>query len=266
MEQSLVLSAKQKLVLQQLLFELKYALKQLSNEELKLVFWAAIKSASTTTIKTKEIAIKNFINGVSSTISRYQKNGIMNSINEDRKSIIDHIKQLPETTKNIYESFINAPRDKQIEIIAIALLTTCIFYLSSGGLDFEGGLPDTDIMLGGIGAHRSIFTHSILIGLGLEFLGRFGLIIFDKIRNLLPNEHHQSWDKIYIFLDSYKNYAISALWLGIGIHLLKDTGIIVGNVKPYVELPNGLPIEAHQSIFAANGVASSIFSAGSIVK
>lgn len=266
MESSLVLSGKQELLLQQLLYELKYSLKKLSDEDLKIVFLEATKSASVSTINSKKKALNNFVKFTTSTIERYKENGIINSLNEDSRNIVNHIKQLPEKTKNIYDFFINSPRDKQIEIIAVAILTISIFYLSSGGLDFEGGLPDTDIMVGGIGFHRSIFTHSIIIGLGVEFLGRFGILIFEKIRNNLPIAHHKSWDKIYDFLDSNKNYAISALWLGIGIHLLKDTGIIVGNVKPYVDIPNGLPMEAHQTLFAANGVASSIFSANSISK
>ena len=37
----------------------------------------------------------------------------------------------------------------------------------SGGPDGDGGAPDLDLMFG-IGAHRSVFSHSILMGASLE--------------------------------------------------------------------------------------------------
>ena len=48
------------------------------------------------------------------------------------------------------------------------LVAALAFYCSGGGIDGDGGIPDKDIALFGIGGHRSIFTHSILAGAVVE--------------------------------------------------------------------------------------------------
>lgn len=140
-------------------------------------------------------------------------------------------------------------------------MTLGIFFAAGGGLDFEGGLPDTDIAVGGIGAHRSIYTHSILLGFGVEFTARFGIMNLNELRHRLPADHHPAWDKIYHFMDSNKHLFIGAMWVGIGTHLLKDSGLFIGNSKPYADLPVSMPMDAHNGMFAANGVASAVFGA-----
>lgn len=260
MENSLSLNARTNPVLQQLFDELKYALSQLSKEDLSKIFLESAKIASLATYNSKKKAVENIIDFSTSTFNRYKKDGVKLSLKNDGNKLLHFINSLPAKTKKIYSDFIVAPREKQVEIVAITIFTLIIFYLSAGGFDFEGGLPDSDIAISGIGNHRNYFSHSILIGLGVEFTGRFGILTLNQIKFRLPNPHHKSWDLVYGFIDKNKELAIAAMWLGIGCHLLKDSGLITGGIKPYSDLPFSMPIEAHQGMFAANGVASTIFS------
>jgi len=260
MENSISLSARKNPILQQLFYELKYALSQLSKEDLSKVFLEATKIATVSTFNSKKKAVENIMNFSTSTFKRYKNDGVRLSFKNDGNKLLHLINGLPTKTKKIYSDFIVAPKEKQIETVAITVLTLIIFYLSAGGVDFEGGLPDADIAISGIGNHRNYFSHSILIGLGVEFTGRFGILTLNQIKNHLPNPHHKSWDLVYDFIDKNKELAVAAMWLGIGCHLLKDSGIITGGIKPYSDLPFSMPMEAHQGMFAANGVASTIFS------
>jgi hypothetical protein len=246
--------------LQQLFYELKYAISQLSKEDLSKLFLESAKIASLATYNSKRKAVENVYDFSTFTFNRYKKNGIIFSLKNDGNKLWHFINSLPAKTKEIYSDFIVAPREKQVEIVAVTILTLTIFYLSAGGFDLEGGLPDSDIAILGIGKHRNYFSHSILIGLGVEFTGRFGILTLNQIKSNLPNPHHKSWELVYGFIDRNKELAIAAMWLGIGCHLLKDSGLITGGVKPYSDLPFSMPMEAHQGMFAANGIASTIFS------
>jgi len=246
--------------LKQFIDELKFALKKLTDEDLKKVFIEASKIAARTTYNAKKKSIINVADFAKRTYKRYNENGFLKSVYDDGVSAKEFISSLPEKVTTTYDLFIKQPREKQIEVIIVAILTLSIFYLSAGGADFEGGLPDTDIALAGIDAHRSVFTHSILLGLSLEFTGRFCLLLLKKIQQSLPSNHLPVWDKIFNFLDNHSDKAIAAMWLGIGVHLLKDSGFLTGGVKPYADIPVGMPMDAHQGLFAANGIASTIFS------
>lgn len=260
MSDIVVLNANKKALLSQLLDELKYALKDLTTEELISIFLEASAKSAKTTIQQKTVSLQKAWRVSKDTFLRYKSDGLIESAMNDAKRLNDFVQSLPDKVKNVYYNFLKLSRDEQIEMVAVTIMTAAIFFAVSGGLDLEGGLPDTDIAIAGIGHHRSIFSHSIIIGLGIEFTGRFSILVMEKIKNRLPANHHQIWDTVYRFIDNNKELAIAAMWLGIGTHLLKDSGLFGGGVKPYADLPGSMPIEAHQGLFAANGVASSIFS------
>lgn len=257
--EAFAITPEKKELFQKLFDELKYALKDLSSQELKEILIESSTIAVKDTYNSKKNSIKNTYIFLKKNIDRYKKDGVAESFKHDMDSIQKFLVNLPEKIKVIYNNFLSLDREKQIEIVAITIISVAIFFAASGGLDFEGGLPDTDIALMGIGDHRNVVSHSILIGLGIEFTGRFGILTLGKIRNRLPLNHHVIWDKVYLFLDNNKNIAISAMWLGIGTHLLKDTGIISGGIKPYTGLPVEMSMEGHQGLFAANGIASMMF-------
>ena len=134
MENSLSLSASTNPVLQQLFYELKYALSQLSKEDLSKIFLESAKIASLTTYNSKKKVVKNILDYSTSTFSRYKKDGLRLSLKNDGNKLFYFLNSLPTKTKRIYSEFIASPREKQIEIAAITILTLMIFYLSAGGL------------------------------------------------------------------------------------------------------------------------------------
>lgn len=238
---------------------MKCALGDLTTAELFQILGASSREALRGTISSKANALKNIKASVQATYARYKREGVKEALKHDTQSAQDFVTSLPAKGRAMYYHFQSLSRDKQIEQVAVFILTLSIFFAAGGGFDFEGGIPDLDIVVGGIGAHRSIFTHTIIIGFGFEFAARFGIQVLGKIRDRLPRVHHQAWDRVYEFIDSHQNLFIGALWAGIGAHLIKDTGLLVGGVKPYVELPNGLPIAVHQTLFGANAAACELF-------
>ena len=93
---------------------------------------------------------------------------------------------------------------------------------------------------------------------------RFGILVLSRMRDRLPDNPHPAWNRVYMFLDNNKELAIAAMWAGLGIHLLKDSGIIMGGFKPYTGIPTHLTVQTHQGLFAANGIASGIFTGDGI--
>ncbi len=241
------------------IYELKYALSGLTSGELLNILKDASIEAGKTTAKNKVEAVKGFAKSMNNTISRYRRDGIKDSLESDFLKAKDFAKQVPDKFRNVYNNFIGLSREEQIEQLAVLILTVSIFYLSAGGSDIEGGLPDMDIAIGGIGVHRNLFSHTILLGFGIEFGARLGIRLFGALQERLPENHLPVWDKTYSFLDTHKDKGIAAMWAGIGLHLLKDSGILIGGVKPYTGLPGSMTMEAHQALFAANGLACGMF-------
>lgn len=123
---------------------------------------------------------------------------------------------------------------------------------ASGGVDGNGGLPDTDIPLLGIGAHRSPFTHSILIGSALEVaILSITRIVLCTHKNL-PAGHDPLWNGIARSSVDILQSAGKGASIGIAYHLMVDAVVQPG---AYHGMPFDMPIEAHQAIFAANSAA-----------
>lgn len=123
---------------------------------------------------------------------------------------------------------------------------------ASGGIDGNGGLPDTDIPLMGIGAHRSPFTHSIIIGSLLEA----GLLMLTRIvlgtHKNLPDEHDPLWDGIARHSVELLKSAGKGASIGIAYHLMVDA---VAQPGAYHGMPFDMPLEAHQAVLAGNSIA-----------
>lgn len=245
--------------LDHLIEDLKYALKDMTKEELFDILKKSGVYAAKVTYDKKKQGIKAFASLAQKTFKRYKNDGVYESFHNDMDKIEDFIISLPAKSKALYSKFITLNRDEQIELVIVTILTLAIFFYVGGGTDMEGGLPDTDIAIMGIGEHRNIVTHSILIGLGVEFAGRFSLNTLEKIKNRMPSNRHFIWDRVYGYMDKHKEKAVAAMWLGLGTHLLKDSGIFGHGVTSYKDLPFSMPIEGHQGLFAANGIASGLF-------
>ncbi|MBU6257878.1 MAG: DUF413 domain-containing protein [Burkholderiales bacterium] len=133
------------------------------------------------------------------------------------------------------------------------LLTLVLAALASGGgVDGDGGAPDLDIPLFGIGAHRSPFTHSILMGATLETAIYALTRLVVCVHKNLPAQHDPVFDKFLAGAAPLVDAAARGASVGIAYHLLVD-----GLAQPaaYHGLPFPMPMMAHQTILAMNGVA-----------
>ena len=104
----------------------------------------------------------------------------------------------------------------------------------------------------GIGAHRSLLTHSIIAGSVLETR----LLVLVRIvlctHKNLPDDHDPLWERVVRQSAGMLASAGKGASIGIAYHLMIGAMIEPG---AYHGLPIHLPIEIHQSICAANAVA-----------
>lgn len=226
------------------------------------------------------ISKKNAIKNTGKTILRFGMNTgefIKNEINFIRynpENYIDNLfprikysfKEFKDTVINTssqkIESFKELSDSGKKDIILSGLLWVGTVLMIGGGADFEGGAPDLDSKLGGIGRHRNVFSHTILLGLSLEFFIRFTINLLRHGKNYLPDDRSKVWigvGKILDEVDRNENVLVSGAWIGLSIHLLKDANIGSSKVKPYVGMPKGLSMETHQNIFAGNSFLAFIF-------
>ncbi len=135
-----------------------------------------------------------------------------------------------------------------------AVVTVVAALVSSGGVDANGGIPDLDLQFG-IGAHRSIFTHSIIAGSVVEgSLYGIATLVGLTYRHL-PGTHDPLWDAIDRNRDRFLTAVTVGASAGTAYHLLID-----GTLQPgtYHDLPVHLPLEGHQAILVANASAEGI--------
>lgn len=123
--------------------------------------------------------------------------------------------------------------------------------LVSGGPDGNGGAPDLDLMFG-IDAHRSILSHSILMGSLIE-TGILGLLdLVSLVHAKLPAQRHPWWDSAHAMSMRLSGAAVVGSSLGMSYHMFVD-----GIFQPaaYHDLPVSAPMEVHQAIMTTNSVA-----------
>ena len=278
MNQTTVLTKKQKSRFEQILNELIFSLKKIfSDEDLLSLTCSILKESGKQTYNSKkETTVKIFksigkLSGKAYSLAKhkielYKNNGFQNEFNKDIDYTIFALYNSPDKIKavgisikhkavHLNENFLKKTKEEKIELISVVFMGLLIFFASAGEEDFEGGIPDSDLNFG-IGFHRNFVSHSIIIGFIVEFLMRTGIELLNKSYKNLPVEHSTFWDKTNDYINKHKGVAIGAMWAGIGAHMLKDSGIFGHGVKPYTGIPVELPMEAHQSLFAANGIAS----------
>jgi hypothetical protein len=143
------------------------------------------------------------------------------------------------------------PKKNAPDLFAVALG----FYAGSGGLDANGGVPDSDLALG-IGWHRSIFTHSIIADTVVEgaILGLADLagVVCDK---LPASERDPFWDKLVETKDRIALQLAAGTSAGIAYHLAVDATI---QPAPYHDLPFAMPMEGHQTLMGLNALAEGL--------
>jgi len=143
------------------------------------------------------------------------------------------------------------PKKNAPDVFALALG----FYMGSGGVDGNGGIPDTDLALG-IGWHRSVFTHSIISGIVVEGAILAVADFADVVCAKLPvSERDPFWDQLVETKRRIANGLVKGTSAGIAYHLGVDATLQPGT---YHGLPFELRQEVHNSLFALNGIAEGI--------
>jgi hypothetical protein len=135
-----------------------------------------------------------------------------------------------------------------------AVVTVMAALVSSGGLDGNGGIPDLDLQFG-IGAHRSIFTHSIIAGSVAEGSLYAVATLVGLTHRHLPAPHDPLWDAIDRNRDRFLTAITAGISAGIAYHLLID-----GTLQPgtYHDLPVHMPIAGHEALLDANAAAEAV--------
>lgn len=129
------------------------------------------------------------------------------------------------------------------------------FGLGSGGLDGDGGVPDLDF-LGGIGRHRSIFTHSIISGIVLETIVISVVSLMIILHRHLPVEHDPLWDDVIKNTQDIGLAFTIGASAGIAYHMAIDATIDGGGT--YKDLPFSLSQDGHQFIMGVNAMTEGI--------
>jgi hypothetical protein len=129
------------------------------------------------------------------------------------------------------------------------------FYAGSGGIDGNGGIPDTDLALG-IGWHRSVFTHSIIAGTVAEgailALADLAQVVCDK---LPASGRDPFWDQLVHAKDRLASQLAAGTSAGIAYHLAVDATV---QAAPYKDLPFSMPMEGHQTLMGLNALAEGL--------
>ena len=183
------------------------------------------------------------------------------------ESVAEAARQLRQRVESAFQGVSSLFQEKPDEA-AIKLLSTVLgFYLGIGhgskGLG-DGGIPDLDLTFGGIGMHRSIFTHSIIAGAFVE-TSVLSLIELNKtVHRNLPEGHSLFWDELLNYSDVAGNSFVTGASLGIASHLGIDTTI--DGFTPYKDLPISLPMGAHELLMGMNAMAEGAYGAGRLMQ
>ena len=159
----------------------------------------------------------------------------------------ESLKDFKESISNFNKLIKNEPKDAAIKIFA-ALMG---FNVGGGGIDGDGGIPDTDLWVS-IGAHRSIFTHSVLPMIIFEGLSLSMIRLVKIIHVNLPSDHDPLWDDIKNNNEKFIEIFYNGMSAGLIYHLSFDATI--DGEGTYKNLPFSMPQYGHQILLALNSL------------
>ena len=243
--------------------ELKLALSRTTSEDMKS--WGAASAARLPAIGKRRI--KNFGEMVT-TIAKAAGREFQSALNAARSGrfgshlgqrtaagidgTIDFGKQVWHVLGAVGSAVKDDPKKNAPGVLALALG----FIAGSGGADGNGGIPDTDIVMFGIGDHRSLFTHSIIAGIVVEgaimALADLAGIVCDK---LPVGQRSAFWDQLSGAKDQIAGQLSAGASAGIAYHLAVDATL---QPAAYKDLPISMPMEAHQMLFALNATVEGL--------
>lgn len=237
--------------------ELKLALSRTTSEDMKS--WGTASAARLPAIGKRRI--RNFGTLISS-IAKAAGREIQSAVNAAKDGqfgshlgqrtaagidgTIDLGKQVWNVLSAVSSAVADDPKKNAPGVLALALG----FIAGSGGADGNGGIPDTDIAMFGIGDHRSLYTHSIVAGIVVEgsilALADLAGIVCDK---LPVGQRSEFWNQLSGAKDQIAGQLAAGASAGIAYHLAVDATL---QPAAYKDLPVSMPMEAHQMLFALN--------------
>jgi hypothetical protein len=232
----------------------------MDGKEWRSLIYSALARSARETCRSKYEGIKGLGRLGNEGWQMIRRDGIAGTGRELAEKAKEALHSLPERTRETLSRLSRLSAAELSEEVAPFVMGLVALYAASGGLDLEGGLPDTDLELG-IGLHRNIFSHSVLIGFTTEGVLSFGVEILSGLYQKLPAEHHAVWDKVHRLIRNCEKSAITGLWVGICLHFIKDAGLLSHGTKPYTGLSGEHGMAFHQGLFAANGAASGVMGA-----
>jgi len=252
-------------VLRRLTEELKYAVSRMDGKEWQALLTAAIVRSARETCRSKYEGLRGLGRLSWEGLQKIRQDGLEETSRELLVMAKKTVGTLPHRARETLSRLsCLSPAELRDELVPIVIgLIVC--YASAGGLNLEGGLPDTDLELG-IGMHRNILSHSLLIGFTTEGMLRFGVEVLAGLHGKLPAEHCTVWDNVHRLIKKCESSAITGLWVGICLHFIKDAGLFSHTTKPYTGLPGEHGMAFHQGLFAANGAASGVMGASQAIQ
>lgn len=166
---------------------------------------------------------------------------------EGCKDIKDRVNK---TASAISSALYSDPKSNAPGVLALATG----FLAGSGGMDANGGIPDSDLALG-IGWHRSLFTHSIIAGVVVEGAILSLVDLTGVIHDKLPPGYDPFWDKLLAAKENIAARLSEGASAGIAYHLGVDATLQPG---AYHGLQTAMPMEAHQALLAVNAAVEGV--------
>lgn len=185
-------------------------------------------------------------------LSRGQIKEHLSNRGEAARAAIQSLQNSVENTfKTLQCNLTSSPGDSAARLFA----SVVGFYAGSGG-DGDGGIPDLDL-LAGVGAHRSVFTHSIIAGAFVETAVLAVVDLTKIVHEKLPANHDPLWDKLLKYQELSSESFVTGASLGIASHLGVDT--MIDGFTPYKDLPISLPLEVHEALMGLNAAAEGAY-------
>jgi hypothetical protein len=241
--------------------ELTYAWER-TNSEVLMSWAASVAGDFTGSLSRRVNNVGRLVGGVvvlgvgetTGAVKAYEHDRLGTHLSDRAKAARESLQSMYTRSRDAGSELVTALREdpKTVAPHLLGMVVTSI--LVSGGPDGDGGAPDLDL-LGGIGAHRSLWTHSILMGATLEtgFLALVRLV--HLIHDNLPQRHDPKWDELALHSQNILSAANKGASVGLAYHFLVD-----GLVQPgtYHGLPFELPQEVHQALQVLNGAAEGV--------
>ena len=246
---------------QRLLAELQLACGSMRQEELRAIGGRALTTLGKVTVR-RARNLLGVLKAIGEKISAETRQGYKSAISGEfdkyakqlatrtSQASVDIYDRTKTSVTKVFDAVSNNPREHLPPLIIGALAAVA----ASGGVDGDGGVPDLDLTLG-IGAHRSIFTHSILSGAVIETTLLTLADLIGSVHQYLPTDHDPLWDAIAKNKAQFIHAASTGASAGIAYHLMIDATVQPGT---YHGLPFSMPQEAHNGLMGANAAAEGI--------